>query len=117
MKAEFYPHVDEPADSRRVHRGEVRAQPRQHGRPDPAEALGRGRSTWGLAFDCFDPLSHTDDPRIRAPPRANRQLLKRTLSELGFVNLPEEWWHFTYKPEPFPDTYFDFPVAVAAVRP
>lgn len=29
----------------------------------------------------------------------------------GFVNLPEEWWHFTYKPELFPDTYFDFPIS------
>lgn len=27
------------------------------------------------------------------------------------MNLPEEWWHFTYKPELFPDTYFDFPIS------
>lgn len=64
----------------------------------------------GTGYDCFDTLSHTDDPRIQGPQRANRQLLKRTLTEMGFVNLPEEWWHFTFKPEPFPGTYFDFPV-------
>ncbi|MGW0703539.1 M15 family metallopeptidase [Streptomyces sp. NPDC002867] len=69
----------------------------------------------GTGYDCFDTLSHTDDPRITAAQRANRQLLKGTLAAQGFVNLPEEWWHFTYKPEPFPDTYFDFPVARRSV--
>lgn len=69
----------------------------------------------GTGYDCFDTLSHTDDPRIQGAQRANRQLLKGTLAGLGFVNLPEEWWHYTYKPEPFPDTYFDFPVAKRSV--
>jgi zinc D-Ala-D-Ala dipeptidase len=26
------------------------------------------------------------------------------------VNYENEWWHFTFKPETYPDTYFDFPV-------
>lgn len=65
----------------------------------------------GTGFDCFDTLSHTLDPRIRGDQRANRLLLKSTLEGLGFVNLAEEWWHYTYKPEPYPDTYFDFPVS------
>lgn len=65
----------------------------------------------GTGYDCFDTLSHTDDPRVKGVPRANRQLLKNTLAAQGFTNLPEEWWHFTQKPELFPDTYFDFPVA------
>ncbi len=65
----------------------------------------------GTGFDCFDPLSHTLDPRIQGEQRANRLLLKSTLEALGFVNLAEEWWHYTYKPELYPDTYFDFPVS------
>ncbi|WP_330311221.1 M15 family metallopeptidase [Streptomyces sp. NBC_00523] len=65
----------------------------------------------GTGFDCFDTLSHTDDPRIQGVQRANRQFLKKTLTEAGFVNLAEEWWHYTFQPETFPDTYFDFPVA------
>ncbi|MFJ6855130.1 M15 family metallopeptidase [Streptomyces sp. NPDC091271] len=69
----------------------------------------------GTGYDCFDTLSHTDDPRVQGVQRANRQFLKETLSGLGFVNLAEEWWHFTYKPELFPDTYFDFPVARRSV--
>lgn len=65
----------------------------------------------GTGFDCFDTLAHTLDPRIQGVQRANRLLLKSTLEDLGFVNLAEEWWHYTYKPEPYPDTYFDFPVS------
>ncbi|WP_329032164.1 M15 family metallopeptidase [Streptomyces sp. NBC_01725] len=69
----------------------------------------------GTGYDCFDTLSHTDDPRVRGEQRANRQLLKSTLAGVGFTNLPEEWWHFTHKPEVFPDTYFDFPVSWRSV--
>lgn len=69
----------------------------------------------GTGYDCFDTLSHTDDPRIQGGQRANRQLLKSTLADAGFTNLPEEWWHFTHKPELFPDTYFDFPVSWRSV--
>ncbi|MFI6081964.1 M15 family metallopeptidase [Streptomyces sp. NPDC051217] len=69
----------------------------------------------GTGYDCFDTLSHTDDPRIQGEQRANRQLLKTTLADVGFTNLPEEWWHFTHKPELFPDTYFDFPVSWPSV--
>jgi D-alanyl-D-alanine dipeptidase len=65
----------------------------------------------GTGYDCFDTLSHTLDPRIQGQQRANRLLLKDTLEDLGFVNLRQEWWHFTYKPELYPDTYFDFPVS------
>ncbi|MFJ2740910.1 M15 family metallopeptidase [Streptomyces sp. NPDC087440] len=65
----------------------------------------------GTGYDCFDTLSHTDDPRVTGVQKAHRQLLKRTLAARGFTNLPEEWWHFTHKPELFPDTYFDFPVS------
>ncbi|MFD5123305.1 M15 family metallopeptidase [Streptomyces sp. NPDC058385] len=65
----------------------------------------------GTGFDCFDTLAHTDDPRIKGAQRANRDLLRDALAAQGFVNLPEEWWHFTYKPELFPDTYFDFPIS------
>ncbi|MFF3085238.1 M15 family metallopeptidase [Streptomyces nojiriensis] len=87
--------------------------PRAERYPDNSVDMGTG-------FDCFDTLSHTDDPRVQGAQRANRDLLRSVLAAEGFVNLPEEWWHFTHKPELFPDTYFDFPVAhrsVAGHRP
>ncbi|MFF9860808.1 M15 family metallopeptidase [Streptomyces tendae] len=69
----------------------------------------------GTGYDCFDTRSHALDPRIQGVQRANRLLLKDTLEDAGLVNLPEEWWHFTYKPESYPDTYFDFPVSVKSL--
>jgi D-alanyl-D-alanine dipeptidase len=78
--------------------------PRDERFPDNSVDMGTG-------FDCFDTLAHTLDPRIQGEQRANRLLLKDTLEDLGFVNLAEEWWHYTYKPEPYPNTYFDFPVS------
>ncbi|MET8576387.1 M15 family metallopeptidase [Streptomyces sp. NPDC005012] len=71
----------------------------------------------GTGYDCFDTLSHTLDPRVQGEQRANRLLLKDTLEDLGFVNYADEWWHYTYKPELYPDTYFDFPVSKASLTP
>lgn len=70
----------------------------------------------GTGFDCFDTLAHTDDPRVTGVQRAHRTLLKTTLEHEGFTNLPEEWWHFTHQPEQYPDTYFDFPVALRSLQ-
>ncbi|MFE0704219.1 M15 family metallopeptidase [Streptomyces sp. NPDC058872] len=82
--------------------------PRAERFPDNSVDMGTG-------YDCFDPRAHTGDPRIRGAQRANRELLEGVLAEQGFVNLPEEWWHFTFGPEPYPDTFFDFPVARRSV--
>jgi D-alanyl-D-alanine dipeptidase len=65
----------------------------------------------GTGFDCFDTLANTLDPRITGKARDNRLLLKNALEAAGFTNYAAEWWHYTLKGEPYPDTYFDFPVA------
>ncbi|MER7760314.1 M15 family metallopeptidase [Streptomyces sp. NPDC097619] len=70
----------------------------------------------GTAFDCFDTLSHTDDPRIVGAARENRRLLGSVLAAQGFTGLREEWWHFTHRPEEHPDTHFDFPVTERSLR-
>ncbi|MFE3559785.1 M15 family metallopeptidase [Streptomyces sp. NPDC059193] len=93
------------------------------GSPEPAAACYASQDQrrpddsvdMGTAFDCFDPLSHTDNPQIQGIQKSNRQFLRKTLEEEGFSNLPEEWWHFTHKPESHPDTYFDFPVAYSSL--
>lgn len=71
----------------------------------------------GSGFDCFDTLAHTLDARIHGSELTNRLLLKDILQPQGFVNYEDEWWHFTYQPEPYPDTYFDFPVERNVIAP
>jgi len=62
----------------------------------------------GTGFDCFHELSHTENKQISPQQRINRLLLKTLMEKHGFKNYDREWWHFTLKNEPFPDTYFDF---------
>lgn len=70
----------------------------------------------GTGYDCFDTLSNTADPRVRGEARENRALLTSLLETAGFTNYANEWWHYTLADEPFPDRYFDFPVARRALR-
>ncbi len=62
----------------------------------------------GTGYDCFSVLSWTENKSLTAQQRANRLLLKSVMEKYGFKNYSREWWHFTLKDEPFPDTYFDF---------
>jgi len=81
----------------------------------------------GGTFDWFGPESHPDfcgDPDtgvydaragrkrngITETQFRNRLILRKAMLRHGFKPLDEEWWHFTLKNEPFPDTYFTFPV-------
>jgi len=64
----------------------------------------------GTGFDCFHQRSHTLNKEISVQQKANRLLLKTLMEKYGFKNLAEEWWHFTLKNEPFPNTYFDFEI-------
>jgi zinc D-Ala-D-Ala dipeptidase len=70
----------------------------------------------GTGYDCFDTLAHTLDPRIQGVQRDNRLLLKSAMETAGFTNYVNEWWHYTLRDEPFPDTYFNFPVSRRALR-
>jgi D-alanyl-D-alanine dipeptidase len=64
----------------------------------------------GTGFDCFHHLSHTENPELTPQQRANRLLLKSLMDKYGFKNLAEEWWHYTLRNEPYPNTYFDFEI-------
>lgn len=76
----------------------------------PARRYPDNSVDMGTGFDCFDELAHTDNPRIDAVGRHNRDELRAIMRGAGFVNYPKEWWHYTLANEPFPDTYFDFVV-------
>ncbi|MGN7918499.1 M15 family metallopeptidase [Lysobacter antibioticus] len=64
----------------------------------------------GTPFDFFDETAHTASPSVSVQQRSNRELLRSAMRREGFENYPLEWWHYTYKPEPTPQTAFDFPV-------
>ena len=65
----------------------------------------------GTGYDCFDPLAATRDPRVTGVQRVNRLRLRAVMAAAGFTNYSHEWWHYTVDHEPYPSTYFDFPVA------
>jgi len=64
----------------------------------------------GSPYDLFDPKSWPSDTTVSATARANRIRLQAAMTSNGFRPLKEEWWHFTLEAEPYPETYFDFPV-------
>lgn len=65
----------------------------------------------GSPFDFFGPVSWPESPAVAPEARAHRMLLREVMARRGFKPYDQEWWHFTLKDEPFPDVYFDFPVA------
>jgi zinc D-Ala-D-Ala dipeptidase len=64
----------------------------------------------GSNYDFFGEASWVEYKNITEKQQANRRLLQEVMYKHGFKNYPKEWWHFTLNDEPFPDTYFDFPV-------
>lgn len=64
----------------------------------------------GTCFDYFHESSMTDASSVSEGQRKNRMLLKAMMEAEGFRNYAMEWWHFSFRPEPFPDQYFDFDV-------
>ena len=66
----------------------------------------------GSPFDYFSEVSHPNYKGITKEQYANRMLLQDLMMRNGFEPIDCEWWHFTLKDEPFPDTYFEFPVSL-----
>ena len=64
----------------------------------------------GGTFDWFGDLSYPDYEGITEEQKANRKILSDAMIAAGFKPFDTEWWHFTLSDEPYPDTYFDFPV-------
>ena len=64
----------------------------------------------GGTFDLFSEISHPDYKKLTKQQKKNRQILRKAMFKAGFDGIDSEWWHFTLKNEPYPDTYFDFDV-------
>ena len=110
-KAEYYPNIDKSrifADGYLVSRS-------SHSRGSTVDLTLIDRSTleeldMGTPFDFFDLRSWPSSTEVTLQQRANRMLLRHVMSRHGFAGVEEEWWHFTLQNEPYPDTYFNFPV-------
>jgi len=109
-KAEFYPDVDK----RTLFRDGYIASHSGHSRGstiDMTLARPDGRELdMGTPFDFFSPKSWTADPGIGPDQHRNRMVLATAMRRRGFRGYDKEWWHFTLSHEPFPETFFDFPV-------
>lgn len=71
----------------------------------------------GGTFDYFGELSHPDYKEgITEEQYSHRMILRDAMINNGFKPLVEEWWHFTLENEPYPDTYFQFPVNESSVK-
>ena len=64
----------------------------------------------GGTFDYFGNRSHPGYDGLTEEQAANRALLRDAMLARGFKGIKTEWWHFTLKEEPYPDTYFNFHV-------
>ncbi|MBO4862575.1 MAG: M15 family metallopeptidase [Firmicutes bacterium] len=70
----------------------------------------------GSPFDFFSEVSHPDYRGITDEQYNNRQFLADLMGSEDFESIDCEWWHFMLKDEPYPDTYFEFPVSVSSLR-
>ena len=70
----------------------------------------------GSPFDLFSEVSHPGYTGVTQEQYTNRMILRRAMIRSGFEPIDCEWWHFTLKDEPYPDTYFTFPVSAEYLR-
>jgi D-alanyl-D-alanine dipeptidase len=64
----------------------------------------------GGDYDLMDSISHHGAKGIAQCEARSRQFLRSIMEACGFSPYDCEWWHYTLKDEPYPDSYFDFPI-------
>ena len=117
MKPYFYPALEK---QELFQRGYI-AKQSSHSRGSAVDltllAMESGKELdMGGPFDLFSERSHPDYRGVTEEQYANRMLLRRTMLRCGFEPIDCEWWHFALRDEPYPDTYFEFPVSSAYLR-
>ncbi|MFF0222093.1 D-Ala-D-Ala dipeptidase VanX [Streptomyces sp. NPDC004629] len=110
-KPRHYPNIDR---AEMFDRGYVAAES-GHSRGSTVDLTLYHLATGDLApmggdHDLMDPISHHGAKGITQVEAANRQYLCSIMDACGFGSYECEWWHYTLKGEPYPDTYFDFPI-------
>lgn len=117
MKEFFYPDIDK-TDTFKL--GYIASQS-SHSRGSTVDLTLLDMETghevdMGSPFDFFGEISHPAYTDLPAEQYRMRMLLQQAMVRGGFTTISNEWWHFTLADEPYPDTYFDFPVTTASVR-
>ena len=113
MKKYFYPQVDK---TRLFDEGYI-AEKSGHSRGSTLDLtlfdMNTGKELdMGGTFDYFGELSHPDyKGNLTEQQLKNRQILRDAMMRHGFNPLDTEWWHFTLKNEPYPNTYFTFTIS------
>ena len=110
-KLRHYPNIERPA---MVADGYVAARS-GHSRGSTIDLtlfeLGSGElAQMGGGYDLMDAVSHHGATAITAQQAANRERLRAIMAACGFDSYAREWWHYTLTEEPYPETYFDFPI-------
>jgi D-alanyl-D-alanine dipeptidase len=111
MKGEYYPEVQK---SQLFEKGYIAAKS-GHSRGSTVDLTiihgsNKQEMDMGTPFDFFSTRSWPSDTTISKDQFANRMFLQSVMEKNGFKHLKEEWWHFTLRNEPYPDTYFEFDV-------
>jgi len=110
-KLRHYPNID-------------RAEMFEHGYVAPKSGHSRGSTVdltlyhlttgelapMGGHHDLMDSISHHGAKGITPVEAGNRKCLRSIMEACGFGSYDCEWWHYTLRDEPYPDTYFDFPI-------
>lgn len=111
-KRRHYPNIERPE---MIEQGYVAARS-GHTRGSTVDLAFYHLATGELApmggdHDLMDPVSHHGASGITSVEAANRRRLCSLMEACGFNRYDREWWHYTLRDEPYPDSYFDFPVA------
>ncbi|MDR2208133.1 MAG: L,D-transpeptidase family protein [Azoarcus sp.] len=109
MKAQFYPDVDKAM----LFKEGYIAGRSGHSRGSVLDLTlvdSKNELDMGSPFDLFGKISHHGASGITPAQAANRAVLREAMEARGFRRLGEEWWHYRLKDEPYPTTFFDFPV-------
>ena len=111
MKSVFYPQVDK----QQLFKEGYIASRSGHSRGSTLDVtlidLNTGTPLdMGSSYDYFGERSWLDYSELSPEQIANRRLLTKVMQEYGFRGYAKEWWHFTLRNEPYPNTYFNFPI-------
>ena len=64
----------------------------------------------GGRHDLMDERSHHGARGVSHVEVQHRECLRSIMEDSGFQCYECEWWHYSLRDEPYPDTYFDFPI-------